>query len=155
MKYSMLSVAAFFAAFSLGSPAYYWRMQQAEAGEAIITNDLNNPVDVVKVPGGPEIQIAQTGGEARFPGGPSADLKINGQVEVSYVGGNQGTFNYEVKPIAPGFVGCVQVSTVGCNQDYLEWCSQPGPSPIITCPAGTELPIRLTELPNVWNSYNY
>ncbi|KHN97791.1 uncharacterized protein MAM_04180 [Metarhizium album ARSEF 1941] len=143
MKYSMLSVAAF-VAFSLGSPAYYFDdegVYPADAGDAIVTNYLDQAVDVVKVPGGPSRRIWPRS-RASFPGGFSADLKINEQVEVSYSSGDEHTFNYQVKPIGGGFQGCIHVRPSGC--DPIRWCSGQGDSRQVTCREGTQLPIYLT-----------
>ncbi|KAG8417220.1 hypothetical protein J3459_012513 [Metarhizium acridum] len=150
MKYSVLSLAALLTASSLAFPGYYWGWRQGEAGDAIVMNHMNIAVDVDKVTPsqlfrqvkatGEQVYYIEAGGAARIPGGPVADLKINRQVEVSYVGGDGGTFNYAIKPL-DHFPGVVEVTPDGCEP--LVWHPGDPETRQVTCPEGTELPIRL------------
>lgn len=145
MKYSVLSMAALMAP-ALGNPAYYWRhylsgpIHLANAGTVYIQNKAAFDVDVDVEPQGDQFNIPP-GQHHSVPGALVADVKFNQQVEVSYVSGDQGTFNYVIQPIGNGFSGCVRVSPDGCNS--LHWCAgQPATHPV-TCKAGTELPVTL------------
>ncbi|GFF42085.1 uncharacterized protein AF_2225 [Aspergillus udagawae] len=145
MKYSVLSIAALVGP-ALANPAYYWRqylsrpIHPADAGTISINNYAPFGVQVDVEPQGYQFNIAPTG-QASVPGAPVADVKFNEQVEVSYVSGDQGTFNYVINPIGGGFAGCVNVSPRGCGS--LTWCSGDRPTHPVTCAAGTELPITL------------
>lgn len=145
MKYSVLSIAAIVAP-ALGNPAYFWRqyfphrIRPADAGTININNYVPINVYVDVEPQGYHYNIAP-GRQESVPGAQVADVKFNGEVEVSYVSGDQDTFNYVINPIGGNFPGCVNVSPDGCGSST--WCSgQPSTSPV-TCPAGTELPIAL------------
>ncbi|EAW20738.1 uncharacterized protein NFIA_112620 [Aspergillus fischeri NRRL 181] len=145
MKYSVLLIAALVAP-ALGNPAYYWRhylsrpIHLADAGTVDIRNDAPFDVDVDVEPQGWQFNIAP-GDRHSVPGAPVADVKFNQQVEVSYVSGDQGTFNYVIQPIGNGFAGCVYVSPDGCGS--LTWCAGDPPTHPVTCEAGTELPVTL------------
>ncbi|KAJ5486010.1 hypothetical protein N7530_000310 [Penicillium desertorum] len=146
MKYSVLSLAAF-VVLCLGNPTPYWRtylsrpVRPADTGTVILSNNLPFSVQVDEEPQGSQYNAAP-GQPVFIPGASAADVKLNGQVEVSYVSGNEGTFNYVINPIGNGgFPGCVNVSPSGCGS--LTWCpGDPGKQPV-TCSGGTELPVFL------------
>lgn len=146
MKYSVLSIAALVAP-ALGNPAYYWHylsrpIHLVNAGTVNIQNNAPFDVDVDVEPQGWQFNIG-SGDHHSVPGAPVADVKFNQAVEVSYVSGDQGTFNYVIQPIGDGFSGCVYVSPDGCGS--LNWCAgEPLTNPV-TCKAGTRLPITLYE----------
>ncbi|OGM42371.1 hypothetical protein ABOM_008394 [Aspergillus bombycis] len=135
------------AAPALGNPAYYyWRqyisppMHPADAGTTHINNFAPFSVHVDVEPYGYQYYIAP-GQQQSVPGVPVADIKFNDQVEVSYVSGDEGTFNYVINPIGGDFPACVQVSPNGCGSST--WCpNKPATAPV-TCRAGTELPVTL------------
>ncbi|GIJ91145.1 hypothetical protein Asppvi_010110 [Aspergillus pseudoviridinutans] len=145
MKYSVLSIAALVGP-ALGNPAYYWRqylsrpIYPADAGTVNIENNAPFDIQVDVEPQGDHFNIAP-GQYRSVPGAPVADVKFNEQVEVSYVSGDQGTFNYVIQPIGNGFAGCVNVSPNGCGSQT--WCSGNPPTNPVTCKAGTELPVTL------------
>lgn len=143
----MLSLAALVVP-CLGNPAPYWRsyftrpVRPADSGTVVVLNDLQFGVQVIEEPQGNQYTAPPGGPPVFIPGSFSADVKLNGQIEVSYVSGDGGSFNYVINPIGGGgFPGCVNVSPDGC--DSMTWCPNgPIPSPV-TCPAGTELPVTL------------
>ncbi|GFF55930.1 LOW QUALITY PROTEIN: uncharacterized protein AF_2225 [Aspergillus udagawae] len=145
MKYSVLSIAALVGP-ALANPAYYWRqylsrpIHPADAGTVSINNFAPFNVQVDVEPQGNQFSIGP-GGQRSVPGAPVADVKFNHQVEVSYVSGDQGTFNYVINQIGNGFAGCVHVSPDGCGS--LTWCSGDPLTKPVTCAAGTELPVTL------------
>ncbi|KAB8230900.1 uncharacterized protein BDW43DRAFT_283699 [Aspergillus alliaceus] len=145
MKYSMLSIVALVAP-TLGNPAYYWRqylsrpIHPANAGDVIVHNYISSDVDVDVEPQGIQFTLHPGQGQS-VPGAPVADVKFNQEVEVSYVSGDQGTFNYVIQPIGGNFDGCVYVSPQGCGT--LSWCSGDPASNPVTCPDGTTLPVNL------------
>ncbi|KAJ6142762.1 hypothetical protein N7471_002215 [Penicillium samsonianum] len=147
MKYAMLSLAALVVP-CLGNPAPYWRpyftrpVRPADSGTIVVLNDMQFNVQVIEEPQGGIYNAPPGGPPVYIPGSFSADVKLNGQVEVSYVSGNQGTFNYVINPIdGGGFPGCVRVSPNGCGATT--WCPGNPSSPPVTCPQGTELPVTL------------
>ncbi|KAE8342580.1 hypothetical protein BDV24DRAFT_130571 [Aspergillus arachidicola] len=146
MKYSVLSIAPLVAP-ALGNPAYFWRqylshpIYPADAGTVKIENFTPFNIQVDAEPLGDHFTIPP-GQPGSVPGAFSEDVKFNEQVEVSYVSGDQGTFNYVIQPInGGGFPGCVSVSPNGCGSQTL--CPGQPPTPPVTCKAGTELPVTL------------
>ncbi|KAE8357187.1 hypothetical protein BDV27DRAFT_139814 [Aspergillus caelatus] len=157
MKYSVLSIAAIVAP-ALGNPAYFWRqyiphrIHPANAGTISINNYVPANVHVDVEPQGYQYTVAP-GGQQSVPGAPVADVKFNGEVEVSYVSGDQGTFNYVINPIGGNFPGCVNVSPDGCGS--LTWCSGQPPTSPVTCPADTELRITLYSPNYMWSEREF
>jgi hypothetical protein len=145
MKYSGLSLAALVVP-CLGKPAPYGGtyhsppVRPADAGTVIVSNSAAFNVHVDEEPQGYQYDVAP-GQQLNIPGAPVADVKFNEQVEVSYVSGDQGTFNYVIKPIGNGFPACVSVSPSGCGS--LIWCPGDSPTQPVTCMSGTELPVTL------------
>ncbi|KAE8383754.1 hypothetical protein BDV26DRAFT_250733 [Aspergillus bertholletiae] len=145
MKYSMLAVAALVAP-ALGNPVSYWRQflrrpfYPEDAGTVIVSNYAPFHIEVDEEPQGHQYSV-HPGQRVSIPGAPVADVKLNEQVEVSYVSGDEGTFNYVINPIGSDFSACVNVSPKGCGS--LNWCPGEPPTHPVTCPAGTELPITL------------
>lgn len=147
MKYSVLSLAALVVP-CLGNPAPYWRtyfshpVRPADSGTVSVFNNLPFQVQVQEEPQG-GMWNAQPGGPPIFIQGQfSADVKLNGQVEVSYTSGDQDSFNYVINPIGDeGFPGCVTVSPGGCAPTT--WCPGEGSTQPVTCPGGTGIPISL------------
>lgn len=153
MKYSLLSVAAFLTACSLGSPGYYWGAALGPSG-VTVTNNMNTAVQIVDEPIGIVRVIAQ-GESAQFPPSANADLKLrlagapHNQLEVSYSTGNVGTYDFAIKSIeADHFPGVVHViphpaRPPKCNA--LRWNPGDSDKDDRTCPNGTPLQVYLSE----------
>jgi hypothetical protein len=145
MKYSVLSIAAVVAP-ALGNPAYFWwqylsrPIHLADAGTVYIKNNAPFSVQVDIEPQGHHFNIP-SGDHHSVPGAQDADVKFNQQVEVSYVSGDQDTFNYVIQPIGNDFAGCVDVSPGGCEPQT--WCAGDPPTHPVTCKAGTGLPVTI------------
>ncbi|KID72100.1 uncharacterized protein G6M90_00g028590 [Metarhizium brunneum] len=160
MKYSMLSAVAVLAATSLGFPEFYWG-SRSSPGRISITNNMNTPVQLDKVTGkslanGIKVSRDQ---ETVIPAhetlqiqaiDQSADLKLrvkgatHNQVEVSYTSGNQGTYNYAIKPIeGGGFPGVVRVEPDRLQCRPERWLPGHPATPQVTCRDGVELRVYL------------
>ncbi|KAK8926971.1 hypothetical protein H634G_02060 [Metarhizium anisopliae BRIP 53293] len=166
MKYSVLSAISFLAVSSLGFPEFYWGVSTASPGQIIVTNNMNRPVRLDKVAQGPsvdgakiirdqEIILNQGQTVAVSATEISADLKFNeeqahNQVELSYSSGDQGTYNFAIKPIeGGGFPGAIEVIPLSprpsprCHP--LVWYPGQGNTPQATCQDRTPLRVFLRE----------
>ncbi|KAH8688776.1 hypothetical protein BGW36DRAFT_309487 [Talaromyces proteolyticus] len=145
MKYLVLSLAALVIP-SLSYPSCY-RMpylsrpaHPLDAGEIPIFNVASFGVNVDEEPQGNQYYIPP-GQHISVAGAQEADIKFNEETEVSYVSGNDGTFNYVINPIGENPQLCIHVSPNGCGS--LNWCPGDPPTPPVTCNDGTELYVTL------------
>lgn len=145
MKSFMVSLAALVIP-SLGYPNCHWMPSQVshpphavDAGTIEVSNYAPFDVHVNEEPQGSQYDIAP-GKQISVPGASVADIKFNEEVEVSYVSGDEGTFNYVINPIG-NFPACVAVQPDGCGS--LKWCPGDPPMPPVTCTEGTKLPVTL------------
>ncbi|KID94412.1 hypothetical protein MAJ_09612, partial [Metarhizium majus ARSEF 297] len=162
MKYSMLSAVAVLAATSLGFPEFYWG-SRSSPGHVFITNNMNRPVRLDKVTGkslADGIKVSRDQ-ETVIPShqtvliqafDQSADLKLrvqgagHNQIEVSYTSGNEGTYNYAIKPIeGGGFPGAVFVNPDPPQCPSERWFPRQPETPQVTCKDRVQLRVYLQE----------
>ncbi|EFY85176.1 hypothetical protein MAC_08794 [Metarhizium acridum CQMa 102] len=167
MKYSMLSAVAVLAATSLGFPEFYWGDQRSGPGHVLITNNMNRAVRLDKVTGksleylvklfrDEETIIHSHQTVSIQASDQSADLKLrelganHNQVELSYAGGDQNTYNYAIKPIeGDEFPGAVLVFPTAhdpprCHAE--RWYPGQGDTPQVTCRDHVALRVYLQEV---------
>ncbi|TQV90786.1 hypothetical protein IF1G_10529 [Cordyceps javanica] len=115
MKYSALVAVTLLAASSLGMPELFSGASKAAPGQIIVTNNMNRPLRLEKGEGqtiilhqGQTVQVAAAE--------TSADLWVSEQnakqrqAEVSYSGGDEGTYNFSIMPAegSGGFPGAIE-----------------------------------------------
>ncbi|KAM3427111.1 hypothetical protein MY4824_009647 [Beauveria thailandica] len=153
MKSSALAAAALLVASSLGIPELSSGASKATPGHIIITNDMNRPLRLQK--GAEEIIIPHQGTVQVQARDITMDLMLSeqsaqhSQAEVSYTSGDQGTYDFAIRPVeGEAFPGAIYVFPLPgpsprCHP--LVWYPGQGSTQNATCQDNTPLHVYLRE----------
>ncbi|KAM3446651.1 hypothetical protein MY3296_009481 [Beauveria thailandica] len=155
MKSSALAAAALLVASSLGMPELSSGASKATPGQIIITNNMNRLLGLQK--GAEENIILHQGQTVQVQARDiTMDLMLSeqsaqhGQAEVSYTSGDQGTYDFAIRPVeGGGFPGAIEVIPLSprpsprCHP--LVWYPGQGSTQIATCQDRTPLRVFLRE----------